>query len=210
MVLVVPVRDETDELRFALRSFKNIKYDRLILVGHKPSWVKNADHIKIEETNRHENIARCVEAALKKVKGEFIIAEDDHFVMQPTDLPDVDRGPLEDVIGWQMKRRQGEYLEGMQYAQSVAPGKSYELHRPMRFDRDLLQFIFNAFNKGGSFQYRTIYGNYWHLESETVPDFKVRGKEDFTDWPFISTSNRTFKKVRPFLESRFPDPSPHE
>lgn len=211
MQLVVLVKDDTDELRYALRSFKNINYGQLIIVGHKPKWVKNATHLKIEETRfKHENIKRCVEAALDYVTEEFIIAEDDHFVMQPTTLPRVDRGSLADVIAWQRKRNKGEYLEGMLYAQKRTPGKSYELHRPMRFDRDKLKFIFNTFNHRGSFQYRTFYGNYWNLESTTVEDYKIRGNEDFTSWPFISTSNQTFKRVKGFLQSSFPDRSRHE
>lgn len=210
MQLVVLVRDDTQELKYALRSFKNIQYDELIIVGHKPGWVKNATHVRISEThNKHVNIARCVKAALDYVEGDFIIAEDDHFVVQPTDLPCVDRGSLNDVIEWQRKRYKGEYLEGMLYAQKISPGKSFELHRPMIFNRALLKDVF-GFNKGGSFQYRTIYGNYYNLKSTTVQDFKVRGSEDFAEWPFISTTNATFRKVKGFLQSQFPDKSSHE
>lgn len=207
----MPVKQDTEELRYALRSFKNLDYDDLIIVGYKPKWVKSALHISISETfDKHENITRCIETALNWMDGDFIIAEDDHYVMQPTDLPDEDRGPIKVVMAWQSKRFGGEYLRGMQYAHRVAPGKSYELHRPMKFNKDKLQLVFDKYRKEGSFQYRTIYGNYWKLDSKTVKDYKVRDKENYTKWPFISSSNDNFKRLQPFLESNFPHKSRHE
>lgn len=211
MDLVVPVKRETDELRYVLRSLEGM-YDNLIVVGHKPKWLRGATHIGLIDMGyKYQNIANAIVRGLECVTGDFIIAEDDHVKNSLGPLPCYDRGYLKDVVNWQRERFSGHYLAGMMEAYKYFPnGKSYELHMPMVFNKNKLRYIFDTYKHPGAFQYRTFYGNHFRLNSKTVDDFKVRGDEDYRSWEFISWDDIDFPKIQPYLEARFPNPSRHE
>jgi hypothetical protein len=60
-------------------------------------------------------------------------------------------------------------------------------------------------------EWRTVYGNYWSVAGEQVPDVKVRRRSDpVPDGPFLSTSDGTLNLVRSLLARTFPTPSPYE
>lgn len=89
MTLLIPLLNRSPnnflELRYALRTMeRNLPADRLILVGGLPSWCKPDIHISHPDaqtkSRKEENIRDKVLAGMPD--GEFIFANDDHFILQ--------------------------------------------------------------------------------------------------------------------------------
>src|SRR5687768_13919743 len=80
------------ELRYSIRSMvKHLHgFDRVVLVGHKPSWAKDVIHIPCNDphvANRARNIYdKILKAAMHaEVSENFICASDDHFLLADHD-----------------------------------------------------------------------------------------------------------------------------
>lgn len=213
-VYLVRPGDSNQELRYSLRSLRNLPHRRVWLAGYQPKWTTNVGRIPVEQgENKYENSRANIRAACSHpdVTERFLLFNDDFFVVEPIDaIPVWHRGLLVDRLEG---RRGGSYVRRMQ-ATSDALGPdalSYALHVPMEIEKGKALEVLDATTDEVLF--RTMYGNRWNVGGIYHDDVKVAGRNDkIPDGPLLSTSDGSFRQrdVGKRIRRLFPDPSPYE
>lgn len=194
------------ELFFSLKSFKNVRHRDIYLVGDIPSWYRGK-HIQVSEykwfnsysVHNQENKIRA--ACLHNgVSADFILSNDDFFIMQPIELKQFNRGLLSDHIASRGKRDQyqkslNQTLEILRTL-GVDNPLSFELHVPMLFNKaKRLQLSYDMerwLKRGYMPLFRSIYGNLYITDSEYMED--VKNTDDYEGKIYLSTNEQTFKQ----------------
>lgn len=222
--IVYPLRrGKTEELRYSLRSLRNLPHGRVWLVGHRPEWVQGVEYIP-----RIQNGTKYVNATMNLVKAAehpdisdpFILFNDDFYVMRRMrKLPTLNRGRAIEVIHQHRIYRPGPYIRGMVQTYRMLKFMrlgwelfSYELHLPILIHKAPL---LEAWERGQHLEVlhiRTAYGNIANLGGESVPDCKVyRANETgWESWPFLSSNDNMNTPVGRFLKRKFRAPSRYE
>lgn len=175
--------NDSEELRYSLRSLKNIPHNRVFIVGELPSWVKDATHISVPQVGtKAQNVTANLRAiaASPDISNDFIFMNDDMFFMKPIDeLPMLNFGAMNDVITLYDER----YPEGSDYItsmkllyqflceQGITNPISYELHTPIVINKEKAGRILNSSHR--LYQFRSYYGNIYKLGGKQVADVKV-------------------------------------
>lgn len=236
-LIKVDPENNSEELRYSLRSLSNLPHGRVYIVGEKPDWVTQVTHIPVPQIQtKAENVAKNMRAAIEHsdISQDFILMNDDFFIMNSLSrLPDLNFGTMENVIALYNKRypQGSEYIDSMKRLFQLLVERgcqcpiSYELHTPMVFDKQkLLQMYAQA--HGRMFQIRTYYGNlYGDTEGNTVPDVKIflepiHNNPEYNENPeeylsrqdLLSATGGAFKKgfVGRYIRAKFPDKSEYE
>lgn len=221
MDIVYPFRGISDELRYSLRSLRNIPHNRVFLVGDKPDWVKNVIHLptpkhqnKLWDSNHNIAIA-CFNDQLD---DDFILMNDDFFIVEPLEeVPVFHRGNIRDTIR-SFAGNRGPYVGGMVKAWRFLgdDALSYELHVPMYMNKQRYLEAFQIMEKNElpAGHIRTLYGNIFEVGGTEIKDVKINHSEDpIPEGPFISSIDKAFRPntgLREHIESLFPGPSPYE
>lgn len=224
--IVIPVRpgDDNEELRYALRSFeRNLPHRRIVIVGHKPSWVRRVLHIPTRQTGtKYKNSTRNVEAACKHpaVSDDFLLCNDDFFVLKPTKtMPVFHWGPMADVERYYATRASGAYLQGLRATKKLLAKLgyknplSYELHLPLPMNKQKFLEVLELGRHIPALHKRTLYGNVAALGGDEVTDPKVTttGRRFPRRARFLSTMDSSWRgAVGAYIQSRFPEPSSYE
>ncbi len=226
IVYVVGPGEQNHELRFSLRSLRNLPHDKVWIAGHIPKWVVGVGRIPtVQKGSKWANAYGNIKAAClhPEVAEEFVYFNDDFFVLRPIDaMPVYHRGPLRPLVDLQRRKRVGESYAGgragtyrllasLGYANPIA----YEpIHVPMPFQKAKLLETLGAGADVPALHYRTLYGNQHAIGGQPYPNVKISDtqKRPSQDWGFVSTSARSFDRGRvgQMLRALFPDPSPYE
>lgn len=222
MDVVYPYKRALDEfeLRYSLRSLVNVPHDRVIVAGDKPRFVNEAvfwagtmpvaDRFKSSTTN-------IVEAARQaEITGEFIVMNDDMFVLEPWEFRHEDRGSIDEYLGTgapaggyrRRLQRTGEILR----AHGVNEPLFFGLHTPTVYDSAVLVALVKEF-RGESYLLRTLYHNLHPAPSARRDDVKMRhwaGKPAAADMFSVSDACALDLRFRAWMAHRFPDPSVYE
>lgn len=233
VVYVVREGDDNEELRYSLRSLRNVPHGQVWIVGYCPSFVKNVNVVPSpQHWSKYVNSTRNVLAACKHpdVSDRFLLFNDDFFILRRVDeWPVFHRGPVADVVA-DYYRRFGplkwndHYRRGMEQTAAIlerwgfADPLSYELHAPMAIQKDLMvEAVMRAVEEDSSIvalHKRTLFGNYARVGGRATQDHKMSGME--RTWGdnqlFVSTEDSAFRRgaVGRRLRARFPEPSPYE
>lgn len=218
--------DDNEELRYSLRSLRNLPHGRVFIAGYCPSWVSSeVERIPVAPmAKKHDHALAGLVAALNhpEVSDPFLMFNDDFFIMQPMDsVPVLHLGPLEAVI--EAHAKGSSYRNAMEQTEQVLidfippeqDAYGYELHTPMLFEKLGLQLVLSLGQKVRGFQYRTVYGNMLSIGGTQCSDVKVYRTDkgnSYKDWALLSTSDRTFKfhPVGRYIREQFTEPSPYE
>lgn len=228
--------NDSAELRYSLRSLQNINHNKVFIVGEKPSWVTNVEHIPVaQDSTRYENVARNLWAAVNTdtISSDFIMMNDDFFIIGKHDaMPTLHWGYLHDVIAKYNKRygMETDYLLSLKYcyAQLAELGFKdplcYELHTPIVINKSNVKQLKAEVNPPYH-QFRTLYGNYFQLGGEYSEDVKVfidprhnnsryaRDEKTYLmSQSLLSATGGSFARGRvgQFIRERFPDKSSYE
>ena len=218
--------DENEELRYSLRSLKHIPHDEVWIVGYRPTWVQ-ANSIPVEgmrdkQTSALNNLIAALEHP--EVSDPFIVFNDDFFVMQPLEeIPTYHLGDLDKVIAEhrpgtayrnamqktrdRLIENQAENIDGALY--------SYETHCPMVIEKLGMQLALSIGQGIHGMHNRTMYGNLMEVGGTETSDFKIYRTEKesaYKQWPYISTSDRTFHyhHAGRYIREMFSKPGPYE
>lgn len=214
--------DENEELRYSLRSLRNVPHGRVWVAGYKPPWVV-AESIPVtgmrdKQTSALKNLIAALEHP--DVSDPFLIMNDDFYAMRPMDsVPVLHLGDLDKVIS--------EHRPGAAYTNAMrktrdrlaenkdGPLYSYEVHCPMVIEKLGMQLALSIGANIHGMHNRTMYGNLMELGGTQTRDFKIYRTEKATDykqWPFLSTSDRTFHyhHAGRYVREAFKEPSPYE
>lgn len=198
--------EENEELKYSLRSLKNLNHGKVFIAGYKPSWVGDSViHIATDQSSgKYENVRGNLLAALNdsRLGEDFILMNDDFFVMHPTlEIPTLRRMKnIEHYIKIYSKLDpKSRYVTSMQRTKETLESwgitdiSSYELHVPMLLNKKKVVELLKKAPK--EIHLRTLYGNYYDLGGERIRDVKII-KEDQTipfDQQFLSTIDASFK-----------------
>lgn len=231
------LENDSEELRYSLRSLANIPHGRVFLVGEKPDWATNVEFIPVAQTKtKQENWNMNMRAAVNStdISEEFVLMNDDFFIMHLLpEVPNWHMGPLDEVIANYERRYPGgsDYINSMKrtYKQLLAMGYdtpvSYELHMPMVLRKSLVKQWHVDRPNVGSLQFRTMYGNLNNLGGVQVKDGKVFVDPVHNDplyndnplkylqsQPILSATGGSFKRtlVGDYVRRTLAEPSPYE
>ena len=228
--------NDSEELRYSLRSLKNVPHGKVILVGEKPDWATNITFIPIAQSmTKNENVMMNLRAAARSddISEEFVMMNDDFFIMKPIlEIPRTNFGTMKSIIE-QYEQRYSEvthYISSMKKLydllrkREIAEPLSYELHAPMILSKSKVQELYRDAPKP-FYQFRSFYGNYFNIGGETVPDVKIfidarhndpLYREDsqvyLEQQILLSSTGGAFKKglAGDFVRAQFPEKSEYE
>src|SRR5690554_4826136 len=98
MDVVYVVGQHTDELRYSMRSLRNVEHDQVWIVGTLPDWARNVRLIPAEDRyEKARNITEKMYAAAShpEVSDPFIYFNDDFFALKPASIPNRHRGKVD-------------------------------------------------------------------------------------------------------------------
>lgn len=224
VVYTLKEEDDNEELRYSLRSLaQNMGHNNLFFAGYMPTWVRNAYHIPVEQDrgskylNSRANIIAACESP--DVTSDFILMNDDFFILQPTEYLDWHyRDKLDEVIRHFAQHGTGPYLRGMKRTKEMLEDlgqdglKSYELHIPTvvnKRKRLLMMDIQAVVNPDQDlFHSNTFYGNFWSVGGTKMKDVKIYNNTDLPpkNARFLSTDDASFKRGRvgEYVRQKFP------
>lgn len=219
--------DDNEELRYSLRPLKNIPHGKVYIAGYCPTWLQDVEHIPVPQgSNKNVNTTDNLYAIAKEkgVSEQFILMNDDFFIMKPMrSIPRMNRGPIEDVLD-QYREINSGYFKGMEqtyeYMKSLGLEDilSYELHVPMIMQKDNVIEMFIRYRtdqpKIKPLHKRSLYGNMFNYGGVSMKDVKVyaNDQEFDKDSDFLSSQDGAFEngKIGEFIRSKFPEKSPYE
>lgn len=221
--VVIPVRpgNSNPELRYALRSLANVPHGAVHIVGHAPRWVNRKAVNVIPRPLIGPGTVRDhmrVVCESPDVSESFLLFNDDMYVTRPVPIPVLNRGRQGDVIA-RLRARHGVsmYVLGMIDTLNALSAAGFpdpwcfELHTPMRMQKDLLREALILGRGVRRFNWRTGYGAVAGLSGDTVPDVKVYERTDpIPPGPFLSTSDQSFPWFADHLAGIFPKQSRYE
>lgn len=214
-----------DELRYSLRSLKNIPHDKVWFFGGKPDGLK--PDVQIELQQKGVSVWQRVSWTIgkvcktKDVSDDFILFNDDFFVMKPIDeLPPMFDGTLYKRVQQLRKRRGGIdslYSRNLMQTRSCLMNDrrktyNYAVHIPMVINKEKALEVLKRYEKMPMF--RPLYGNYWDIGGENIKDCKIINVdiEPDEDAVFLSTSETSFAvgKVGEYIRSQFTEKCEYE
>lgn len=226
--IVVPVREgaANEQLRYALRSWAaHLPHAQVWIVGHLPPWADAVRHIPTQQTGtKFQNTTTGVRAACEHpdVGTNFLLANDDIFVMRPMDrVPVFHRGHVRAVEAYYEARASGEYLRGMRDTRALLAEMghrdpvSYEMHIPLPVRKHAMLAALELGRDLDAVHKRTLYGNYAEIGGRELRDVKILHRAPRGYGPatvFLSTMPDAFTNghVGQFIRRAFPGPSRYE
>lgn len=221
ILYIVKQSEDNPELKYSLRSLKNLNHGHVFIAGYKPSWVdERVEHIPNQQSgNKYQNIRSNWVAALNdpRLGDEFVLMNDDFYVLKPTKyVPALRRlKPIEHYIELFSKvNPDSYYVTTMKQARDLVRSwgikevDSYELHVPMTFNKQKAKQLLTLLPDDYPLtHFRTLYGNYYKLGGERIRDVKiVSDTHDISyDGRFLSTHDDYFENsdTKDFLEKKF-------
>lgn len=232
MDIVYTLRNHYDgeELRYSLRSLKNIPHDRVFFVGGCPRWAKNVIHIPTEQNGtKYKNTTGNLLTACNdnRISANFILMNDDFFILEPIKSPtrelNLYMGTVQSYIDKLKKRHPtgSAYITGMEQTKEFLKGLgvsdplSYELHIPFVVNKKkfLKMFDLPGVKDISCFHKRTVYGNLYLKGSKDTPDVKIFFNSGFVPkklGKFLSCDDMGFYTLHNFLLNKFPQKSVYE
>lgn len=224
IVYLVKPGERNEELRYSLRSLALVPHNRVWIVGYRPAWLRNVEHIpSSSRLGKWGNLPVDLLAAARHpgISERFAYWNDDIFALEAMDaVPVRHRGALEAHANthapspYQLGKRQTAQLLRRW---GIADPLNYELHIPLVMDKATLCDAIpraQADRRIAALAYRSLYGNVAGVGGEPMADVKiVNSRQPIpAGWPFVSTSDGSFAsgRVGKEIRQRFPLPSPYE
>lgn len=184
------------ELRFSLRSLQKFLtgVDRVVIVGERPSFVKNVEHLPYKEQYSIPDIniyLKIKHACENGISDKFLFVNDDHFLL---DYFDTEKFPnfAEGTVDEYLKKRKAlnDYTRRVKRA---APGDSpfFDVHTPIVYERK--KFLDMKYDMVDGQTIKTLYGYTYKLEPTPFTDLKITSAQDLIvhkNTPIFSTRPR--------------------
>lgn len=215
-----------NEIRYSLRSLKNVNHGQIFIVGKCPHWARNVNHIEAVDCfeNKLMNAIHKIRMACmdERISEKFVLMNDDFmFLIQTPKILDYTLGNIRTAI--ENHSTQGGYYfnalgntRDLLQAAGITDPINYEVHYPIVFEKRKFLEMTDAiqWDKTG-YLFRSIYGNIYGLGKKQRKDTKIYSIDElprFTGSDLISTSDKVvlFHKFQKFIEEKFPEVSQYE
>jgi hypothetical protein len=205
------------ELRYSLRSLKNIPHDRVFIVGDKPEWIQNVIHVPFEDfnfTNKDCNIiAKLLKVCQTDISEDFIQMSDDMIICKPVDA-DYFREPIVLEKFTAMGKWMTKYKNTVKVLKSKGKqGICFEAHCPYVLNKLTYPEILAKFEWKTDILGNTAYFNYLGKEGKKggVLRFKGVGKFIYDNEVILNyNDNGLTQDVKKFICERFQEKSIYE
>lgn len=192
MDIVIPYKKNTSgELEWALKSLQNIDgYERVIVLDDSvtlPDW----GHKNMYANQIAKYLYVCT---TEGISDSILASNDDVFILRKWKPVNYNRGSLESHIAG--RRIRDAYTRSLVATkawleQNGLPTLSFELHTPFLYDKNKLKAIIELMPKDIPLQLRSIYGNYYGIQTEFMEDCK--NIKDYEGKIILSTNESTFR-----------------
>ena len=199
------------ELRYSLRSLKNIRHDSVYIIGTKPYWVKNVIHIPYQDwPNRLQNVREKYKIICDtpEISKNFVLMNDDFYIMNKVKkLEYYHRWKIIYVLN-KIKPIIGitRFYKALESVWKLFPrGDCYSTHTPMMFNKEKFKYIMdNYWDK--LMCKKSLYCNYYWVEGVKIKDVKIHTWSDATIWDenYLSSSDESIEDVLEHLAITFP------
>lgn len=215
---------EGDELRYSLRSLKNLPHDLVWFFGGEPKGLKPDIQMTMTQkgVSTWEKVCWTILQACsnESVSEDFYLFNDDFFVMKPVkEVPAYYDGTLLKRIE-DLKRKTGGL--GSLYSNELEKARTalmqnhkktynYAVHIPMVINKSKALAVLNNFKRISMF--RSVYGNYWNVGGRQMADVKITdSRQPDKNATFISTSEHSFEKcaVGEYIREHFTEKCEYE
>lgn len=212
-----------EELRYSLRSVDaNMPHKRVWIFGGCPLNVVPDIRVKVVQTGRTKwdrvhNMYKMV-CENKEITDNFIMFNDDFFIMRPTDhLEPLYRCTLDEHIKiLEPHKKSSPYSRLLRACRKEFPGDplSYELHVPFIYNKKNLLDLLNKYPSQHCT--RTLYGNSYNIGGEKSKDVKIftyKPEFDYKNSQFLSTDDpivNVNNDIWRWLQKQFPKKSRFE
>lgn len=214
---VVKDSPTNEELRYSLRSLQNLPNVRNVWVyGGKPDFLVDKYHKMSvnQDGSKWENSGKIFWEIVndEDITEDFYLMMDDVFIMQPVskfvNFSNTSMKTTRHSTYYDEKRNVYNWLRAHH-----KPTRDFDLHRPFLYNRKKVKELFPLYPKQTCF--RSLYGNWYGIETETHRDCKVFSTGRYTtpsDDFCISTTDKSFKRgqVGVMVRACFPTPSIYE
>lgn len=212
-----------EELRYSLRSLKNLPHRNVWIYGGCPVWAQNIRHVPmLQPYTKWRNTAKMLFEISQntEISKNFIWFNDDFFVLQPCEKLEY---WYENDLGWRKKRTtraSGMYsLYGQQIAlaektlrENGKDTRNFELHLPIIFNRYKLGNVCRKYPDVAI--RRSMYCNEYGIKGVPKKDVKIAGVSGKIPprSAFVSSSDGSFAsgEVGKAIKKRFPERSTYE
>ena len=211
-----------EELRYSLRSVDaNMPHKRVWIFGGCPINIVPDIRVRVDQIGKTKwdkvhNMYKMV-CENKEITDDFIMFNDDFFVMQPTNhIEPMYRGSLEEHIKVLERNRPTAYSRLLrQCLNELGPrAVSFELHVPFIFNKKELLRLLN--DHPDMHCTRTMYGNlgeFGGIRHSDVKIFDVHPPFDYQNSQFLSTDDSAINinnDIWRWLQKQFPKKSRFE
>jgi len=216
ILYIVKNDDDNEELRYSLRSLRNLPHGKVFISGYTPKWVDTDNVISIDSyqgngvygfLNARSNLQHAM--MTEKLSEDFVLMNDDFFIMKPIkSVPNLYGGMFIDMIdALAALNSKTTYLLGARASAAllnetgltISDIKNYSIHTPMLMNKMLLyEVLMTSYSSNHAKMHlhiRTLYGNTHDIGGAEIKDIKVTGvtKEAFEGKMFLSTTDNSFK-----------------
>lgn len=222
MDVVYLVREgPNEELRYSLRSLRNVPHDQVWIIGGAPGWVRNIEYVAVHQgRDRFDNTLRGWLTACTHpgISSDFQLWNDDFFALAPT-FPEPRHAGTVEVrsVGNDPTYQAGKIHTARLLQQwGITPVLDYSTHTPMVINRRKGAAVLEKAIPAGirALNRRILYGNYWKIGGEQLGNAGIGNR---TQLPvrgevWAATNDRTFAEgaVGRLIRELYPDPSPYE
>lgn len=219
---LIATKDDNTELRYSLRSLKNINHWNIFVVWHKPKRIQNVNHIEYVDNNpiKVMNVIEKLKIVCNddRISDDFILMNDDFFILEPTEIQYYHQWTISDHI----LRRQDEWLWFSNYFEWIVKtqshfenGLDYELHIPFIYNKKKLLNLFEKYDFSDWLLIRNMYWNEYKVWGKFIEDVKHRNWKWFIkeeNQIYISSNDKSLrdKKFSEFIYNWFSEPSCYE
>ena len=210
-----------DELKYSLRTLKNLPHDKVYFFGGCPDGLKPDVYVPIKQKGtKYDNVKMMYNHVVNSdVSNDFIMMNDDFFIMDKIETikPCFRCSMYEYIV--RIENNYGmastDYTRRLRKTtaaleQAGLDTKCYELHIPFVYNKEKLKIALQKFpNYKGT---RSIYGNMFIKDADKIPDVKIlKLNTPLPEGPFISTSDLTWKYfISEPIRQKFNKPSKYE
>lgn len=211
---------ENEELRYSLRSLKNLPHGKVWMFGNPPDWVQNVQIVKGQEgIDKWQRAKSSLKKVVRsEVSEDFILFNDDFFVMDEIlVIPTITHGTLEEQYnlpkykdGWGNLNTYARILRSTEIQLGTYPTKNFDVHYPMIFNKERLKQV--LLGHDSYIATRSFYGNFYRLDSIEADDCKIYDSDTIPkSQSFISTTDESFKgRAGEYIKRQFKEKSIYE
>jgi len=218
MDIVYILREWADnclELRYSLRSLKNIEHDKVYIIWYKPEWVENVIHISAEDPYKIKSLNALhkinIACNYKNISDDFILMNDDFYITKETEIKYYNQWSIMDHYLEKRDRLQrGSYINNLYKTFQLFPRwKDFSLHTPIVYNKVKFLALQTKYDMTQWYLLRNLYCNHYWIVWEYLKDFKIRNLEEIPEElpTFLSNLDCLIvsEEFKALLESLFPD-----